>query len=384
MAIHVLQFFSTLNSGGAENRMMDIYRQIDPNIVIFDFAVLHSGEHAFDKEIMKNGSQKYVLPDPRKGLLKNYLALRKFFRNHSEFVAVHAHMNWYSGVVLLAAKHAGIQYRVAHARSLFNKKRGFKDKVFCAIGKVLIGLVATKRMAISEDAAMAIFGKRVIKQTNYQFVPNSIDENKYSVLNVADRASIRRLIGIPEGKMALVNVANFRSPKNHDFLIEIAASLKRKHYPFVLYLIGEGDLRNVIETKVSKLDLDDSVIFLGHRADVPQILGAFDVMVFPSLYEGLGGVVLEAQLVGIPAIVSTGIPREADVGIDMVEFVSLEENASVWADRIIWKCNHTLWNYEKAIEAFNSKGYNILSTARIYLKSYGLDDSTVQKALRGD
>ena len=92
MAVRVLQFFSTLNNGGAENRMMDVYKCMDSDVIAFDFAVLHEGKHFFDDEVRARGSEKYVLPDPRKGLVKNYIALVRFFREHP-FQAVHTHVS---------------------------------------------------------------------------------------------------------------------------------------------------------------------------------------------------------------------------------------------------------------------------------------------------
>ena len=106
MAKHILQFFSLLDSGGAENRMMDVYRCINSEKVIFDFAVLHEGKHFFDDEIFSMGSQKYVFPDPHKSIFLTYNAMVKFFRAHKEIQAVHAHVSWFNGVVLFAAKKA--------------------------------------------------------------------------------------------------------------------------------------------------------------------------------------------------------------------------------------------------------------------------------------
>ena len=147
------------------------------------------------------------------------------------------------------------------------------------------------------------------------FVPNAIDQNKYVVLNANERNVLREKLGIPNDKKAYVTVANLRKQKNHMFLLDIAKSLKEKGGQFILYLIGEGDLRSDIEKKILDLDLTDNVVLMGSRGDVPQILCAFDGMIFPSLFEGLGGVVLESQLVGVPAIVSDAIPKVVDVGL---------------------------------------------------------------------
>ena len=380
MSIHVLQFFSTLNNGGAENRMMDVYRCINSDIITFDFAVLHEGNHFFDKEIKMKGSKKYILPNPREGLLKNYRALVRFFKHHS-FCAVHTHVSWYGGVVLMAAKQAGIKIRIAHARDSVIPNRNWKERIVCDIGKILIALSATQKIAISKEAAENIFGKWVVKRGSYLFIPNAIDQNKYVVLEENERNDLRRKLGIPVDKKAYVTVANLRKQKNHMFLIDIAKALKDKEDNFVLYLIGEGDLRVDIEKKILKLNLEDNVVLMGSRGDVPKILCAFDAMIFPSLFEGLGGVILESQLVGVPAIVSDVIPKVADVGIGMVEYLSLDEDASIWADTIINKTNSFKWDFDITLQAFKEQGYCIETTAQKYLKEYGISEDVIREAI---
>lgn len=380
MAEHILQFFSTLNNGGAENRMMDVYRCIDPELVMFDFAVVHEGEHFFDKEILAGGSTKYVLPDPRSGLLNNYREMVRFFREHP-FRAVHTHVSWYSGLVLMAAKQAGVKIRIAHARTAAIPNEGAAKRLVRKLGQLLIACSATHRFAISNEAAEFIFGSRAVKRGAYQYIPNAIDQKKYAFLEGGQRDTLRQQLGIPDGRRAYVTVANFRKAKNHTFLLDVAKALKDKNDSFVLYLIGDGDLRPDIEKKIADLGLGEHVKLLGSRKDVPQILTAFDTMIFPSVYEGLGGVVLEAQIAGVSAIVSDAIPSVADLGIGMVEFLPLEDAAS-WADTIIEKAAHPLRNHQMSLQALEEKGYCIEQTTRKYLNAYGLSDDIICRAIK--
>lgn len=386
MSVKVLQFFAMMGNGGAENRMMDVYRCVNQDAVRFDFAVLHEGKQFFDDEIIRGGSKKYVFPDPRHGLLKNYIALVRFFKKHQEFQAVHAHVAWYSGIVLLAAKQAGIKIRIAHARDSAIPGRSLQQKVFGNIGKFLIAISATKKIAISKEAAENIFGKAAVRKNDYLFVPNAIDQKKYVVLTGEEREKLRKNLGIRSDKKAYVTIANIRKQKNHTFLLDIVAALKQKKDNFVLYLIGkesivEKGLKESLLQKIRTLGIEDNVVFMGCRGDVPQILCAFDGMIFPSLFEGLGGVVLEAQLVGVPSVVSTAIPQVADVGINMVEYVSLEKTSDQWADVIIQKFENVAWNRDDCLEAFRTKGYIIEETVRRYLQEYGIDEVTITQAI---
>lgn len=133
--------------------------------------------------------------------------------------------------------------------------------------------------------------------------------------------------------LLLVILEDFMS-KNHEFLLDMFKSLNTKHPNTVLLLIGDGDLRYTIERKIIKLGLQNSVVLLGVRSDIPQLLQAIDVFAFPSIYEGLGIVVIEAQAAGLPCVISDVVPSE--VGItDLVKFISLKENPEYWAKEVI-------------------------------------------------
>ena len=381
MVKSVLQFFSVLDSGGAENRMMDVYNCIDSSIVKFDFAVVHEGKHFFDEYIYSKGSKKYVFPNPHDSIIRNYKEILQFLRNNPQFTAVHAHVNVYNGIVLLAAKRAGIKNRIAHARDSAPPDMLLKDKIKYRFGQFLIGMSATKKVAISKDAAETVFGKRTVKKNDYTFIPNAIDQKKYIVIDNKQRESIRKSIGVNIDEKAYVMVANFGEKKNHLFLLDIAKSLKDKNHKYKLFLIGDGNMRGTIERKILELGLNDTVMLLGTRKDVPKILGAFDAMIFPSLFECFGGVVLESQLLGVPAFVSDRVPKTADVEIDMVKYLSLNETPDYWASYIINNVDDFTWNYERALRAFEKKGYIIEQTAQKYLELYGFNKDTIEKAL---
>lgn len=380
MTVRVLQFFSTLNNGGAENRMMDIYRNIDHSKVQFDFAVVNKGEHFFDHEIIEGGSAKFILPNPRKNLIKNYFSMVDFFKSHP-YQAVHSHVSWYNGLVLLAAKQAGIPVRIAHARDSAQVNRPLKTEVLCRLGQILIRVSATQKIAISTEAALNIFGQKSVRENDFLLIPNSIDQKKYKSYTTEEKRILRSKYGISNDRLNIVNVGNLRQQKNHNFLLRIVSELKKQKSDFSLYLIGDGKLRDELTKQVKKMGLENEVIFLGSRQDVPEILGLFDVMVFPSLFEGLGGVVLEAQLTGVPSIVSENIPQEADLGLNFVKYLHLSQPTSDWTKAIIDAAKNSDWSRQKAEEAFANRGYLIEETAKKYLREYGIDSATVKEAI---
>lgn len=122
--------------------------------------------------------------------------------------------------------------------------------------------------------------------------------------------------------------------KNHFFLLKVFEKILSVIPSAHLVLVGDGPLRPDIEKSIRELGLDNSVILTGVRDDVNRIMSMFDVLCLPSLYEGLGIVLIEAQAMGISCVVSSVVPQEAKV-LDSFKFVSLSSSELVWADTII-------------------------------------------------
>jgi glycosyltransferase involved in cell wall biosynthesis len=165
-------------------------------------------------------------------------------------------------------------------------------------------------------------------------------------------------------------VGRFDVQKNHRFLVEIFGSLAARLPTARLVLVGDGSLRPQIEQLVSAKGLEKHVLFLGVRADVPEIMGCLDVFLFPSQYEGLGIVLIEAQMAGVPCVVSNVISDEADLGIGLLHSVSLEAGPEVWVDHVMraLQNNRPDWNLRK--EALKRNGYDVKETVKSLIDIY--------------
>jgi glycosyltransferase involved in cell wall biosynthesis len=136
--------------------------------------------------------------------------------------------------------------------------------------------------------------------------------------------------------LVIAHTGRFVEQKNHSFLIDIALEVTKRQPNSRFLLIGEGPLRPAIEQKAARLGLRENVVFAGLRPDIPRLLmGAADLFLFPSLSEGLGLALAEAQAAGVPCVCSDGLPPEADVAPPLVQRLSLSEPASVWAEALL-------------------------------------------------
>jgi glycosyltransferase involved in cell wall biosynthesis len=221
--------------------------------------------------------------------------------------------------------------------------------------------------ACSEAAGEWLFGSKNMNAVS--ILKNSIDANKF-VYNEITRVQVRRNLAIDQ-RFVIGHVGSFIEPKNHMFLIDIFKEIHEKNNKSVLMLVGRGELSEKVTLKVKELGLEDSVMFMGIRTDIPELLQAMDVFLFPSLYEGLPLTLVEAQAAGLIVIASDKITEEINL-TNLVKFISLERPASYWAEKLFqytnsYKRRNT---HEKICEA----GYDVKENAKwleeFYLNEY--------------
>lgn len=328
----ILHCVTIMNRNGLENRLMDIYRNIDRTQIQFDFMTnrMESGE--FDEEIQQLGGRVYHMSRIAPRSFFRYLGeLQTFFREHTEYKIVHSHLNTLSTWPLLMAKRAGVPVRIAHSRNA-SMDRNIK-MLYKAFSRLFINGQATDRFACSRSAGIWLFGKKQVENESFHVIPNAIQLDRF-LFSEDKRQRMRKELGIAEQELAVVCVARFSRQKNHGFLLRVFAEVQKRVPNSKLYLVGQGELEHEIRGQISALGLERSVVFVGSRSDVGDVLTAMDAFVFPSFYEGFGTVLIEAQCSALPVLASDTIPMETKL-CDCVEFASIMEEPAVWADKLL-------------------------------------------------
>ncbi len=201
-----------------------------------------------------------------------------------------------------------------------------------------------------------MFGNKIGKS---EIVPNAIDIKKY-LYNSNTRVSIRKMLKI-EGKFVVGHVGRFSYPKNHEFLIDIFAEIRRINSNSVLILVGDGEEKEKIIEKVNYLGLRNHVLFMGVRSDIPDLMHAMDVFLLPSRFEGLPVVLIEAQAAALPCVASKDvIPEEVNV-TGLIKFLSLDAPVNKWAVEILRSPSIRTAN---VIYPLQQGGYDIVTEAR--------------------
>lgn len=327
--VRILHILHSMNRGGTEAMLMNLYRHIDRNQVQFDFLLTEQNHCQYENEILAMGGRVYRAPRLSLKHLFLYIAcVYKFFKEHSTYKIVHSHTSSKSAIPLAIAKVAGIPIRIAHSHNNSSGKWSLNRIVRDGL-KPFLKIVMTNGFACSVDAKRWLFGN---KCDMVDVFPNAIDLSAFS-RNEEFCCRIKKQLNINENLCVIGMVARFSEQKNHLFAIEVFAEFVKKNSSAILLLVGDGELRLQIEEKIKLLHLENNVIMTGVVPNVQDYLQIVKVLLMPSLYEGLGIALIEAQAVGIPCLASTGVPKEANI-TGLVEFLSLEESPKAWASKI--------------------------------------------------
>ena len=362
--VRVLQVLGGTSLGGAESRVMDSYRHLDRSRIQFDFCVHSQEEGFFDKEIESLGGHIYRVP---RFQVVNWLAYRKawkdLFREHPGYVAVHGHMTSTASIYLPIAKAAGVPLTIAHARSA-GVDPGLKGAMTRFLRRNL-GKKADVCLTCSRLAGEAVFGKKMVEAGRVTTVPNAIDAREFA-FSEKKREQKRSELGICAQEFVIGHVGRFGHMKNHAFLLDVFAEICRKVPDSRLLLVGEGGLMDSVREKAASLGLSDRVIFTGNQAQVADFYMAMDFFVFPSIFEGLPGSVIEAQASGLRCLVSDSVTDEVLI-TPLAQARSLSDKASVWAQNVLERRSYEREQMEQAIK---KAGFDVSDQVKFLEKLY--------------
>ena len=319
-------------SGGIESFLHNVIMEMDMSQLEIDIAASQICESVFTSDLKEKGVGFYELSGSQRKLGRNHKMFRQLLKERQYDVV---HLNIFQGLSLYyayLAKKAGVKVRIAHGHNsaLRRSRTRWLKLALHNMSKSLLAENATDYWACSRLAAEFMFPRDVVEK--YEFIPNGIDIEKFR-FNDEVRKKVRKDLGI-EGKLVIGNVGRLCYQKNQENLIEVFAKLQSERPESVLLLVGEGEMKAELQQQVEKLGIADKVLFYGVTDKVEQLLWAMDIFVFPSRFEGLGIVAVEAQAAGLPVICSDGVPNEAVVS-DLVQKVDLRSGVDSWVESIL-------------------------------------------------
>lgn len=306
----VLVIGMTENPGGIEALLLNVLNHSDPARIRFDF-IANVPKVAFEERLLGHSCKVYHVTMRRENRKKNQEELEALFKEHSsEYDAVWENATSLANIdYLILAKKYGIPVRIMHGHNSTNSE-GLIRGCFHNLNRRRIRKIATHFWSVSDEASPWLFGSDYYSLPNYRVINNTIDVDKFA-FNDEARLQIRSKYNIPEQAVLVGNVGRLHEQKNQKLFISIIAELNKGNRPVYGLILGEGSLRNEIVSQACDLGILDKLILPGVVSDSYRYYSAFDLFLFPSLSEGLGIALLEAQANGVPCLVSNGIPTKA-------------------------------------------------------------------------
>lgn len=356
----LLCILSSLDTGGAETFMMKIFRSLPEDYKI-DF-IVSAKSGFYEKEVVELGGRIFRVPLRTKHPIKTFKAIYDVVKqNHYTYILklCDTPIGLYD---LLAAKMGGAKVlcvRSCNAGSSTSKLGAMVNDFL----RPFFNYMANVKLAPSRLAAEFTFGKAEVEAGKVNFIHNGVDLNVYKY-DEENRRKVRREFGIADEQLVIGHIGRFNQQKNHKFLIEVFSEVLKQKPNALLMLVGDGEKKNDIKEQIKSLGIEESVIFTGIRSDVPALLSAMDVFVFPSFYEGMPNTVIEAQATGLPCVIADTITEEAGI-TECVRYKALTTSAKEWAYIAVSLLENSRICYNAKVKHV---GYDIDSCVKQFMK----------------
>ncbi len=330
--INVLITGMSSNLGGIENYLINLFRHIDKTKVQMTFLIIEGKLPCFYDEIKDN---IIYIKNRSKNYIKAKQQYQTFFKKH-HFDIVHFNLMSYSFFELIeSAKKENIPI-ILHSHTADVKFDSIKTQILDYIGKYKVKKNDYSiKIACSKKAGIYMFND--FNNQHFKVYYNGIDTHKF-IYNDKNRHNIRAQFNIHNNDFVIGNVGRFVKSKNQTFLLKIFYEIQKIKPQSKLILIGDGPEKNNIIKEIEKLNLKEKVILTGFVNNVNAYMSAFDTFVFPSLFEGLGLVILEAQTSGLPCFIQENIPKEVDI-CNLTYRMPIKTTPIEWANNIIKICH---------------------------------------------
>lgn len=356
----ILQISFDMSRGGAETLIMNIYRNIDRSKIQFDFLLHNKKKSAYEDEITALGGRIYRIP---RFLGYNKLSydknLEAFLLEHPEYTIIHDHLMDSATETFKIAKKLG-RKTISHSHITQNKLS--LDSFIRFFFRKDIYKVSDYRMACSNDAGRWLYRGKA----DFIVLKNGIETEKFS-FSFENRRKTRKALGLKETDLVIGTIGRCVEQKNQKRALEIFRDLHKKNVNSKLVLVGEGPLEKDLKSQAKKSGVETAVVFTGSIKNTNEMYSAFDCFLFPSLYEGLGIVLIEAQANGLPCIISSNIPKDVDVINPLIHRVGLKDDNDVWVETI--QESRPLEDRTKAPSLIKKAGYDIKDVAE-YIENF--------------
>ena len=388
-ALKVLQVISNFGVGGAEVWLIALLRYFKENAhelgydVQTDIFLTNGVRDRLDDEAVTLGARLIYAQYSRK-TLPSFIAKWRRTLAEGNYDVIHDHQEFAAGFHFLFGGGLLPPVRAVHLHNSMKHQmsyaRGPLRRTSISVGNWLVAKNATHLLSTSQQLIAAqgfddLTAARDLPKLaiNCGFDPKRFSGNRtearqelLAVYNYGSDAKIMLFVGRLDS-----NMDDTKNEKNPSFCLEVAKSCAERDPDFVCLIAGGGDaMISILRERVRGWGLEARIHLLGARSDVPRLMLGSDLLLFPSIAEGLGMVAVEAQAAGLPVIASDAVPRECQVVDGMVDFLPLSAGADHWAAEVLEKMGDSMPNHLVANQVVMTSPFSIANSAKSLLEIY--------------
>lgn len=361
----ILCITASMNTGGAETFLMKILRVTKREDYAIDFCVATEEKGFYDEEILSLGSKIFHICPKTHSFKKFKKDLSDVIKNGDYDAVFRSGATGFMAIDLWIAKKYGVKKRIFRSTNAGTTENSLRQFVNIITRRVLCS-ASNVKLAPSMLAAEYTFGKRVAHK-KVKIINNGLDLEKFRY-DEKVALEIKKELNVGEKQKVFGHIGRFSEQKNHTFLINLFQEYCKQHDGAVLILVGEGHLKPRILELIKEKHIEKKVIVLGSRTDVNKILMSFDVLLLPSIFEGMPNIVIESQCSGLPCLISNTITKDSNV-TGLVNFLPIGENDySLWLKKMETanRCKEKAGYY---LDVMRESGYDIRDVQKDFFKA---------------
>lgn len=365
--LHVMSGFG----GGIASFILNKAKLMPQYDITFDIATYDECSPEFEAAVQATGGKIYQLVNPKK---EGHKAFSETFSKpfeENEYDLVHCHIEGYRAIPYYRiARKFGVKRFYVHAHLVNDYKvKGMKDKFMFRMGQRINTKLSTNVVGCGRVAIKSVYGSET-DLNQAMVIPNSIDIEEYNHTEATFqqmREKGRSDLGISDNTILIGHVGRLMPVKNHEKTLEIAAYIKDQQIDAKILITGSGRLEESLKDKVKAQSLESIITFTGRVSPISEYYPILDVLLLPSFSEGLPTTVVEVQGAGVPTVMSTAITSEVDLGLNLVEQVSLEAPASEWVEHLVKMSKRPVPDVQTRIDAIEDKRFTNEASAKLYV-----------------
>ena len=326
----------------------------------YDFIVTDAPDATredYKKTCRENGWNIYYLPSPVKHFFSYFKQVKKIIKSNQYDTY---HINGNSGVMLfdvVAGKSTKIK-TIVHSHN-----SSCKFKLLHKLCKPFLKKCKAEKLACSDLAGKWVYGK-----SEYTVLNNCIDYNRFS-FDERKRNELRKALRIDTDTFMVLQVGNLQEEKNQGYTLHFFASFLQECPNAVLVFCGGGPDKEKLEQQITSLGLQQKVRFAGKVPNVNEYYIAADVLVQPSVYEGLPLTLLEGQAADLLCLASSNITRQCEVSENVTFLGIAPSDCEKWVEALL-RCKKEKKPRRQVSDEWLNGSFDINRQAQILQKIY--------------